>query len=79
MKSKIFDRFTSDTKTRSSYGLGLHIVKMLIEGYGGKVWADDRIPGKPDKGAVIRFTLRDSERASGGPGEHFCEHDQLPR
>ena len=58
MKPRIFDRFTHDKKTRSSYGLGLHIVKMLIENYGGTVWADDRVAGDPKKGAAIRFTLR---------------------
>ncbi len=58
MKPGIFDRFSTDTKTRSSYGLGLHIVKMLVEGYGGRVWADDRIQGTPSSGVAIRFTLR---------------------
>ena len=58
MKPGIFDRFAKDTKTRSSYGLGLHIVKMLIEGYGGRVWADDRIPGDASSGVAICFTLR---------------------
>jgi signal transduction histidine kinase len=57
MKSQVFDRFAQDSKTRSSYGLGLHIVKMLVEGYGGKVWADDRIHGNLASGAAIRFTL----------------------
>src|SRR5208337_862950 len=58
MKSRVFDRFMNDKKTRSSYGLGLHIVKMLINSYGGRVWADDRIPGDSKQGAAIRFTLR---------------------
>ncbi|HUH79542.1 MAG TPA: HAMP domain-containing sensor histidine kinase, partial [Methanoregula sp.] len=57
MKPQIFDRFTKGTDTRSSYGLGLHIVKMLIEAYGGRVWADDRVAGHPEEGAAIRFTL----------------------
>jgi signal transduction histidine kinase len=57
MKPLVFDRFAKDSKTRSSYGLGLHIVKMLIEGYGGRVWADDRVSGAPEQGAAIRFTL----------------------
>lgn len=57
-KSLIFDRFTKDSRTRSSYGLGLHIVKMLIESYGGKVRADDRVPGDHRSGVAIRFTLR---------------------
>jgi|GEM_PF-681705 len=57
-KPKIFDRFVHDSRTRGSYGLGLHIVKMLIESYGGKVWADDRVAGEPTSGIVIRFVLR---------------------
>lgn len=57
-KSLIFDRFSADSRTRSSYGLGLHIVKMLVESYGGSVRADDRIPGDPGSGAAIRLTLR---------------------
>jgi signal transduction histidine kinase len=61
MKPGIFDRFAKDTKTRSSYGLGLHIVKMLIEGYGGRVWADDRIPGDASSGVAIHFTLRQAK------------------
>jgi sensor domain CHASE-containing protein len=58
LKLLIFDRFIKDSEKRSSYGLGLHIVKMLIEAYGGTVWADDRVPGKPEYGAAIRFTLK---------------------
>jgi signal transduction histidine kinase len=61
MKPQVFDRFSQDSKTRSSYGLGLHIVKMLVEGYGGKVWADDRIHGDLTSGAAIRFTLHSAE------------------
>lgn len=58
MKPRIFDRFTADTKKRSSYGLGLHIVKMLVESYGGSVWAEDRNQGEQESGAAIHFTLR---------------------
>jgi len=57
-KTHIFDRFSADTRTRSSYGLGLHIVKMLVGSYGGTVRADDRVPGDSGSGAAIRFTLR---------------------
>ena len=57
-KLLIFDRFAQDTKKRSSYGLGLHIVKMLVESYSGTVWAGDRIPGRQESGAAIHFTLR---------------------
>jgi signal transduction histidine kinase len=57
-KQTIFDRFIRDSDKRSSYGLGLHIVKMLVEAYGGRIWADDRVPGHPEQGAAIRFTLK---------------------
>ena len=40
IKPRIFDRFLEDKKTRGSYGLGLHIVKMLVE----KLWGTS--PGR---------------------------------
>jgi signal transduction histidine kinase len=61
MKPTIFDRFMQNSSTRSSYGLGLHITKMLIEAYGGRIWADDRVQGHPEQGAAIRFTLKKDE------------------
>jgi signal transduction histidine kinase len=57
MKPQIFDRFARDTTVRSSYGLGLHIVKMLVESYKGNVWAGDRVEHDFTKGAAIHFTL----------------------
>jgi signal transduction histidine kinase len=36
-------------------GLGLYIVKTLIENYGGHVWAEDRIQGDHPMGA--RFVV----------------------
>ncbi|MDD1694981.1 MAG: ATP-binding protein, partial [Methanoregula sp.] len=63
-KSQIFDRFTQGSDKRSSYGLGLHIAKMLIESYGGRIWADDRVSGQPAQGAAIRFTLKKPGPAS---------------
>jgi signal transduction histidine kinase len=58
-KPGIFDRFIKDDITkRSSYGLGLHIVKMLVESYGGTVWAEDRIRGDQNSGTSIHFNLR---------------------
>jgi signal transduction histidine kinase len=34
MKPFIFDRFMKDSDKRSSYGPGLHIVKLIVEAYG---------------------------------------------
>jgi signal transduction histidine kinase len=58
MKEEIFSRFQNRKRGASGRGLGLYIVKSLVERYGGRVWADDRVPGSPEKGAAIRFTLR---------------------
>lgn len=70
MKPLVFDRFSHTSKTRSSYGLGLHIVKMLVDGYGGTVQAGDRIPGDASSGAAIRFTLRITDETGNISEEH---------
>jgi len=59
LKPNIFDRFSRGSKTTSgSRGLGLHIVKTLTSRYGGRVWAADRVPGKPGEGAAIKVSLQ---------------------
>jgi PAS domain S-box-containing protein len=55
MKEKVFDRMRrGDTKAKGS-GLGLYLVKTLVESYGGLVWAEDRVPGDCCKGC--RFVI----------------------
>jgi signal transduction histidine kinase len=39
-------------------GLGLFLVQILVERYGGKIWVEDRVPGRPGEGAAFRFTLK---------------------
>ena len=55
LKDKIFMRFQrGDTKTHGK-GLGLFIVRALIDDFDGKVWVEDRVPGDSGKGA--RFVI----------------------
>ncbi|MCE5337588.1 MAG: PAS domain-containing protein [Methanomicrobiaceae archaeon] len=59
LKPNIFDRFSRESKTAAgSRGLGLHIVKTLANQYGGRVWAADRVPGRPGEGAAIKVILQ---------------------
>jgi len=39
-------------------GLGLYLVKILVERYGGTIWVEDQVPGRPEEGAAFRFTLK---------------------
>ena len=57
-KPYLFTRFSGGDGEKGGRGLGLYICRMLIERYGGKIWADDRVAGRPEEGAAIRLILR---------------------
>jgi signal transduction histidine kinase len=48
---KLFSKFTKGSKTGT--GLGLFICKNIVEGHGGKIWAQNNT----DKGATFSFTI----------------------
>ncbi len=58
MKPIIFDRFRKGRNPKSGKGLGLFIVRTLVERYGGKIRVSDRVPGNSSEGTAIYFTLR---------------------
>ena len=58
MKPTIFDRFKKGKSAKSGKGLGLFIARSLVEGYGGRIWAGDSVPGKHEAGTAIHFTLK---------------------
>jgi signal transduction histidine kinase len=52
-KERIFNRM--HLGSARGMGLGLYLVKSLVDSYGGKVWAEDRIMGDHTQGA--RFVV----------------------
>ena len=62
---KVFERFYSDrpvgAKFGNNSGLGLSIVKQIIETHRGEVWAENRMDGDRVLGArfVVRLPARD--------------------
>ena len=65
VKTHLFNRMVRGGHRAAGTGLGLYICRMLVERYGGRIWADDRVPEKPECGAAIRFTLRKAGSGSG--------------
>ena len=51
VKPMLFQRFQRGTTKAHGKGLGLYIVKMLVERFDGRVRVEDRVPGDHKKGA----------------------------
>ena len=56
-KEEIFHRYEQQ-KRGVGEGLGLYLARILVERYGGEIWVEDRVPGRPDAGAAFGFTLK---------------------
>lgn len=56
LKEKIFQRTSTRGKSVSGMGIGLSLVKNIIDSYSGKIWVEDRIPGDESNGS--RFIIQ---------------------
>lgn len=57
MKSKLFQRKQRGRSKTAGSGLGLFLVKKLVEDFNGRVWVEDRVPGDYSKGAKFVVML----------------------
>jgi len=56
-KNVVFGRFSGGESSQPGSGLGLSIVRAIVEAYHGMVWVEDRVPGDSSKGSVFRVAL----------------------
>ncbi|MFX0093067.1 MAG: sensor histidine kinase, partial [Candidatus Hodarchaeota archaeon] len=54
----LFERFTEFRKKGKGSGLGLFIVKTLVERYGGQIWIENRIPDDYTQGSCFKMKLQ---------------------
>ena len=70
IRERIFDRFyradASDTQRVYGHGLGLYIVRRLVEAMGGAVWVESR----GGQGSRFAFTLHQMSRESHANPDH---------
>ncbi len=56
-KSLVFGRMSGGAEGPPALGLGLSIVRVIVESYHGMVWVEDRVRGDHSKGSIFRVAL----------------------
>jgi len=59
-KDKVFSRLSPGNMKLMGTGLGLGLVKTLVESYNGRIWAEDRVPGDHRQGCRFVVELPDA-------------------
>ncbi len=70
-KGRIFSRLQRGSTKVAGRGLGLYIVRRLVEDYQGRVWVEDRVNGDYSKGARFVVMLPASPMLTGSLDERM--------
>jgi PAS domain S-box-containing protein len=67
-KADLFERFSPGWKKTKGKGLGLYLVRTLVESYGGHVSVEDRVPGNFTQGSrfIVQLPVRTISTVAAG-------------
>jgi PAS domain S-box-containing protein len=60
-KEKIFNRVYNEERSENGLGLGLSLVKKIIDGYNGDIWVENRVQNDYSKGSVFIILIPQEE------------------
>jgi len=61
MKEKIFQRGFMEDKSLRGMGLGLSLIKRIIDSYNGQIWVEDKVQGDHAKGSNFIFLIPEGD------------------
>ncbi|MHA1169650.1 MAG: PAS domain S-box protein, partial [Candidatus Hodarchaeales archaeon] len=64
IRKDLFSRYTEFRKKGTGSGLGMHIIKTLVNRYGGNMIIENRVLGNHEKGTIIKVLLNSQESGS---------------
>ena len=66
-KKAVFERFATGMTGIKGFGLGLSIVRSIVDKLGGRAWVEDRIKGDFAKGTAFKIALPKAQQPSESP------------